>query len=265
MLAGGPARSPRATSRSPPRPTTRARRAPAPARRHSRHRRRIGRPGRRRSAPRRSSPPTISPSPASSSRRGGEPIDLGIALDERSALARSLARRAGGEGRRAGDARRRLGRRLRSGAEGARRGRHGARLLAHRHAARQAADAWPSRRDERSRPARQSRPLRRSARCCSSGRCCARWSATRGGRRPERTGAPRRRPARQWRAPGLSCAPQLARDGDGVLLASAVQKQDSSLVKTLARADALVVRPPYAPPAEAGEACRIIRFAALGA
>ena len=57
----------------------------------------------------------------------------------------------------------------------------------------------------------------------------------------------------------------LTRDGDGVFLASPVELQDSSLVKTLARAEALIVRAPQAPPAEAGEACRIIRFAALGA
>ncbi len=57
----------------------------------------------------------------------------------------------------------------------------------------------------------------------------------------------------------------LGRGGDGVFLASPVESQDSSLVKTLARAEALIVRAPGAPPAEAGEACRIIRFATLGA
>jgi molybdopterin molybdotransferase len=58
---------------------------------------------------------------------------------------------------------------------------------------------------------------------------------------------------------------KLARGGDGAVLASPVESQDSSLIKTLARADALIVRAPRAPPAEAGEPCRIIRFAALGA
>ncbi len=57
----------------------------------------------------------------------------------------------------------------------------------------------------------------------------------------------------------------LTRGGDGVFLARPVESQDSSLVKTLARAEALIVRAPHAPPAQAGEACRIIRFAALGA
>ncbi|MGD0562705.1 MAG: gephyrin-like molybdotransferase Glp [Roseiarcus sp.] len=57
----------------------------------------------------------------------------------------------------------------------------------------------------------------------------------------------------------------LTRDGDGVFLASPVESQDSSLVKALARAEALIVRAPGAPPAEAGEACRIVRFATLGA
>jgi molybdopterin molybdotransferase len=57
----------------------------------------------------------------------------------------------------------------------------------------------------------------------------------------------------------------LTRDGDGALLARPAPSQDSSLIKTLARADALIVRPPDAPPAEAGDPCRVIRFAALGA
>jgi hypothetical protein len=57
----------------------------------------------------------------------------------------------------------------------------------------------------------------------------------------------------------------LARGDDGVFLARPVGSQDSSLVKTLARAEALIVRAPHAPPAEAGAPCRIIRFAALGA
>jgi molybdopterin molybdotransferase len=57
----------------------------------------------------------------------------------------------------------------------------------------------------------------------------------------------------------------LTRDGDGALLARPAPSQDSSLIKTLARADALIVRPPDAPRAAAGDPCRVIRFAALGA
>ncbi len=57
----------------------------------------------------------------------------------------------------------------------------------------------------------------------------------------------------------------LTRVDDGVFLARPVESQDSSLVKALARAEALIVRAPHAPAAAAGEACRIIRFAALGA
>ncbi|MGD0641020.1 MAG: gephyrin-like molybdotransferase Glp [Roseiarcus sp.] len=57
----------------------------------------------------------------------------------------------------------------------------------------------------------------------------------------------------------------LTRDADGVFFAGALPRQDSSLVKALARAEALIVRAPHAPPAEAGAPCRIIRFAALGA
>ena len=40
--------------------------------------------------------------------------------------------------------------------------------------------------------------------------------------------------------------------------------QDSSLVKTMARADGLVVRPPHAGAAKAGDPCRVIPFHGLG-
>src|SRR5580704_17365661 len=52
----------------------------------------------------------------------------------------------------------------------------------------------------------------------------------------------------------------LARDGAGGWLAGAMPDQDSSLVKTLARAQALIVRAPGATAAPAGEACRVIRL-----
>jgi molybdopterin molybdotransferase len=51
---------------------------------------------------------------------------------------------------------------------------------------------------------------------------------------------------------------------DGILVATPVSAQDSSLVKTMASADGLIVRPPNAEPAKAGEACRIIAFHGLG-
>ncbi len=57
---------------------------------------------------------------------------------------------------------------------------------------------------------------------------------------------------------------RLSRDAEGVLLATPVADQDSSLVKTMARADGLIVRAPHAPPAKAGEACRVIPFDGLG-
>jgi molybdopterin molybdotransferase len=56
----------------------------------------------------------------------------------------------------------------------------------------------------------------------------------------------------------------LSRDEDGVLLATPAASQDSSLVKTMARADGLIVRAPHAQPAMAGKACRIIPFHGLG-
>ena len=56
----------------------------------------------------------------------------------------------------------------------------------------------------------------------------------------------------------------LSRGADGVLIATPVSAQDSSLVKTMARADGLIVRPPHAPSAKAGDPCRVIPFHGLG-
>jgi molybdopterin molybdotransferase len=56
----------------------------------------------------------------------------------------------------------------------------------------------------------------------------------------------------------------LARGADGLPVATPSASQDSSLVKTIARADGLIVRPPRAEAAKAGEACRIIAFEGLG-
>ena len=57
----------------------------------------------------------------------------------------------------------------------------------------------------------------------------------------------------------------LAAGACGETLATPIADQDSSLAKALARADALLVRAAGAPPAAAGEPCRIIRLAPLGA
>src|SRR5271166_4063082 len=51
---------------------------------------------------------------------------------------------------------------------------------------------------------------------------------------------------------------------DGLAVATPCASQDSSLVKTMARADGLIVRPPHAEAAKAGDACRLIAFAPLG-
>jgi molybdopterin molybdotransferase len=56
----------------------------------------------------------------------------------------------------------------------------------------------------------------------------------------------------------------LSRNADGILIATPATAQDSSLVKTMARADGLVVRPPRAEPAKVGDACRVIPFHGLG-
>jgi molybdopterin molybdotransferase len=56
----------------------------------------------------------------------------------------------------------------------------------------------------------------------------------------------------------------LRRGPDGILVATPAANQDSSLVKTIARADGLIVRPVRAEPAKAGDACRVIPFHGLG-
>jgi molybdopterin molybdotransferase len=50
--------------------------------------------------------------------------------------------------------------------------------------------------------------------------------------------------------------------GDGALIATPVDHQDSSLLGNLAAARALVIRPPFAPKAPAGSACDILRLPA---
>jgi molybdopterin molybdotransferase len=56
----------------------------------------------------------------------------------------------------------------------------------------------------------------------------------------------------------------LSRNSDGILIATPAMAQDSSLVKTMARADGLIVRPPHAEAAKAGDPCRVIPFHGLG-
>lgn len=52
----------------------------------------------------------------------------------------------------------------------------------------------------------------------------------------------------------------LDRGTDGQLIALPFERQDSSLTRLLTEADALLVRAPHAPAAEAGEPCRVIRL-----
>ncbi|MGQ0663890.1 MAG: molybdopterin molybdotransferase MoeA [Pseudomonadota bacterium] len=52
----------------------------------------------------------------------------------------------------------------------------------------------------------------------------------------------------------------LATVGDGRLVATPFAKQDSSMLSALAKADCLVLRPPLAPPAKAGEIVEILPF-----
>jgi molybdopterin molybdotransferase len=51
---------------------------------------------------------------------------------------------------------------------------------------------------------------------------------------------------------------ELRRDADGELIATPFEKQDSSMLSLLARSDCLVIRPPFAPAASAGDLTEII-------
>lgn len=53
----------------------------------------------------------------------------------------------------------------------------------------------------------------------------------------------------------------LSRDAEGRLTATPFGRQDSSMLATVARADCLVVRPPHAPAARAGDPVEIVRLA----
>ena len=55
---------------------------------------------------------------------------------------------------------------------------------------------------------------------------------------------------------------KLSRDGDGTLIATPFEKQDSSMLRLLTESQCLVIRPPHAPAARAGDTVRIIRLEA---
>ena len=54
---------------------------------------------------------------------------------------------------------------------------------------------------------------------------------------------------------------RLTLDAHGRLVATPFPQQDSSMLATLAHAEGLIVRPPHAPPAAAGDTVEIVRFA----
>jgi molybdopterin molybdotransferase len=56
----------------------------------------------------------------------------------------------------------------------------------------------------------------------------------------------------------------LSQSADGILVAAPVANQDSSLVKTMARAEGLIIRSPHAKAAKAQDPCRVIPFHGLG-
>jgi molybdopterin molybdotransferase len=70
-------------------------------------------------------------------------------------------------------------------------------------------------------------------------------------------------PANDHRADHLRA--RLAPGDDGVPVATAFERQDSAMLRLLAQADALILRPPHAPAAPAGAIVSVIRLDALGA
>jgi molybdopterin molybdotransferase len=54
---------------------------------------------------------------------------------------------------------------------------------------------------------------------------------------------------------------RIEREPDGRLKATALDRQDSSMLAYLSGADGLLIRAPHAPAAKAGDACQILRFA----
>jgi len=52
----------------------------------------------------------------------------------------------------------------------------------------------------------------------------------------------------------------LTTGADGALVATPAPVQDSSMLTPLAQADCLLIRPPYAPPAKAGDPCAVLRL-----
>ncbi|HJS84588.1 MAG TPA: molybdopterin molybdenumtransferase MoeA, partial [Acetobacteraceae bacterium] len=69
-------------------------------------------------------------------------------------------------------------------------------------------------------------------------------------------------PANDARADHLRAT--LERDPEGRLVATAFPVQDSAMLRRLARADALILRPPHAPALEAGAKVSVIRLDSLG-
>jgi molybdopterin molybdotransferase len=53
---------------------------------------------------------------------------------------------------------------------------------------------------------------------------------------------------------------RFVRGRDGLPQAVAGSRQDSSMLKALSDAECLIIRPPHAPPAQPGDACRVIRL-----
>ncbi len=77
---------------------------------------------------------------------------------------------------------------------------------------------------------------------------------------PARTGT--NLPANDLRADYLRAS--LERGPDGVLVATALARQDSSMLRAMAQAGCLIVRPPHAPATPSGESVSVIRLDRVG-
>ncbi|MCB1155716.1 molybdopterin molybdenumtransferase MoeA, partial [bacterium] len=56
----------------------------------------------------------------------------------------------------------------------------------------------------------------------------------------------------------------LSTDSEGRVVATPHALQDSSMLSVFTRSQALLIRPPHAPAAKAGEGCRILRLSSGG-
>ena len=174
--------------------------------------------------------------------------------------------RCGRRRRHAGDHRRRLGRRPRPGHRGPAKPRHGGGFLADRHAAGKAAAVRPARAPDGGVPVLGLPGNPVSAMVCSILfllPALSRLSGLPAAPPPITTPCSARRSAPMTIAPTI-CAPPSPPIDAGRLVVTPFPVQDSAMLRRLALADALILRPPHAPALPEGAEVPVIRLDSLG-